>query len=169
MTTATNVRMVSLTSLAKVLRSVKGAKPVTITTKTDPGKSKAHKGKCHKLSRVNGMVNWHYENSVNRQREREGLEQDFQVQPRKWGMRIAGTPLVEHKGNLYLEMKVEKVLDTSYMLADGTPCKREAVEQHLRPHRSPTNQGVTKSVILRDYRLDSITTLKMGGVQYIVS
>lgn len=161
---------VSREQLVSMLRGIKGAKPVTIVTETDPGKSAKHKGICVKQSHVNGMVNWHYEKAVNRQLEREGKDPSFEVQPRKWGERVAGTPLVEHKGNFYLEMKVERVLDTQYFLMDPhggyIPTTKEAVVEHLRPSRGAPNQGVDKQIILRDYKVDSIITLRMGGREY---
>lgn len=162
---------ISRENLVSLLRGVKGAKPVTIVTETDPGKSKKHKGICVKQSTVNGIANWHYEKAVNRQRQREGKTADFEVKPRKWGERIQGTPLVEHKGNFYLEMKVERVLDTRYFLTTDegyVPTTKEAVADHLRPSRGAPNQGVDRDVILRDYKVESIVTLRMGGREYQV-
>ncbi len=160
--------IISRPQLVQTLQKRKGAQVISIVTETDPGKSKAHKGQCLKRSYVNGMIGWHYVNAVNRQRGREGNAEDFQVKPRKWGVRVKGTPFVEHKGNLYLEMKVEKVFQTQYLIG-GVVVPRERVEDHLRLHRpSSPSQGIDKEVILRDYKLESIIQVTLGGNTYMV-
>jgi len=158
--------------LGLILRSQKGAKIVSVITETDPGKSNKHKGICRKRSHVNGVINWHYAKAINRQREREGKGADFEVQPRKWGERIAGTPLVHHKGKYYLELKVENVYQTDYFMVrpggELVPTTRDEIADHIRPSRSASNQQLTKEVILRDYKLDSIVELRMSGKVYKV-
>ena len=154
-----------------LLHASKGAKMVTIISQTDPGKNKACKGNCIKQSTTNGVINFHYENAVNRQQGREGGPQDFEAKPRKWGERIKGTPLVTHKGNTYLELKVERALSTEYFIVQPggvlAPCQKSDVEEWLRPTRSnASHQGVQKEVVLRDYKIDNIVVIRMGGIEY---
>ena len=128
------------------------------------------KGLCLKQSHVNGFIGWNYENAVSRQQIREGGEGTFQVKPRKWGERVVGTPLVEHKGNTYLELKVEKVVKTDYFQVDDgkiTPCQKGDIAHLMRkPSPNGGHQGVTKEIILRDYDLSNIVELRIGGVVY---
>ena len=156
----------------------RGAQPVTIVTETDSRMVKKHRqtgdpnpylGRVVKRSRVNGMVNWVYANSVNRQRGREGEEQDFTPEPRKWGERVAGTPFVAHKGALYLELKVERAVEEPVYLCDGQEIDRAQIAAYLPKRRSNAgHQGVEQEVILRDYRVDSIREITFGGRHCIV-
>jgi len=145
----------------------KGATFITIVAETDPRLNKRgnpYSGRVIKRSRVNGAINWIYGNGVNRQRIREGLEPDFTAHPRKWGERIKGTPFVEHKGRTYLELKVERVLGTEYLL-DGKPIDRSLIEEWLPKRKSESGrQEVEKAVILRDYELVNIRVVTFDGI-----
>lgn len=130
------------------------------------------------------MIGFRYENSVNRQRDREGTDPNFVAQRRKWGKHVPGTPLVEHKGGVYLETKVERELEQRYEV-DGVPVSAEEIEAlvNRRSARAipatadplqdfardlTTIQGVKRPVILRDFALESIIQLRMGGEWYAI-
>lgn len=156
-----------LGELKAALMERKGTSFVTIVAVTDPRMRKRdnpYAGRVQKRSSVNGVVGWIYQNSVNRERVREDLEADFEAHPRKWGERIKGTPFVEHKGNTYLELKVERVLSTEYLL-DGEPVDREVIAEWLPARKAEgARQEVENPIILRDYRLDSITEITFDGI-----
>lgn len=155
--------------LVNYLTAIKGAVIVTLTTETEPAMRKTDNPFVGtvKRSRVNGVINWSYEKSVNRQRGREELGADFVAEPRKWGERLPCSPLVAHKDKLYLELKVERSLDHSYWF-NG----REVAESDLKPFfpvkKEGARQGVTKAIILRDYALDSIRSITVGGETYTI-
>lgn len=92
---------VTISDIAQILASKKGARPTTIIAHTIPefvgGKSctllKA--GPITKVQITNGICNFLYENSVNNQREREeqpttesGAVEIFNAEHRKWGCRL---------------------------------------------------------------------------------
>ena len=161
----------TLSELKSALLERKGTTFVTIVAETDPKLRKRgnpYAGRVTKRSRVNGAIGWIYGNGVNRQRVREGLEPDFTAHPRKWGERIKGTPFVEHKGNTYLELKVERVLGTEYLL-DGKTIDRSLIEEWL-PKRKPEGerQQVESPVILRDYNLANIKAIAFDGITIVV-
>jgi hypothetical protein len=135
------------------LLTKKGAQVVTLHTQTFVVVDKKN---CTKNSVVNGIINWSYEGSVNKQRDREGSPTDFRAQERKWGERIPGTPLVRYRDNLYLEIKVEKVLSTEYKDETGNIIVGKI-------SKKPTKQGLQKEVVLRDYLLDSIRAITIDG------
>jgi hypothetical protein len=182
--------------LAALLYEVKGAKPVTIVARTSPslvgGKSCPYAG-ATKLSRVNGIINFSYENAVNRELQRAAEDDEvveyFEPEPRKWGTRLysedrlqsgknrmlplvaknAPEPCVAFRDikdtpsdELYLELKVEKSLDTQYEL-NGAIVPNEDIKPHLRKSSS------TYNVILRDYRFDNLEEIVMDGTVYIVA
>jgi hypothetical protein len=130
-------------------------------------------GNIVKVSGVKATLNFFYENSVNNQRAREDMPMDFEAMPRKWGTRLFTadnrlTPLVEHKGQFYLEVKVEESLGHHYETLDGHQIPTEQVERFLKPSY-PSRQGVRKTVILRDYKLQNIIGLTYKGQDYMIA
>ena len=160
---------ISKENLVELLKSVKGSTFVTIQTVTTPkfigGKSCPFAGAI-KISKVNGCIGFNYENSVNNQRKRENSEPDFVSEPRTWGHRISGTPLVKHEGLYYLEIKVEKSELPIYILGTSILDNNE-VENWIR--EQTTRQDVEKPVILRDYKIDSIQKIIINKKEYVVS
>jgi hypothetical protein len=165
--------------LVSALMSRKGAFFGTIVAETDPRMKKTDNPfvGAMKISRVNGLFNWIYENAVNRQRVREnqplddaGEVEHFDAHPRKWGVRLRRedgtvTPLVEHKGSYYLEMKVERSLGYEYR-KDGVTLDPKAVEAYLPQRKEGARQEVDNPVILRDYSIDSIRQITLDGIVY---
>lgn len=151
------------------LKVIKGATFARITTRTSPEvKKDCPIEGLSKISESNVTIGFHYERAVNRQREREDIEETFVAQPRKWGVRIEGTPLVEHTNrdgehSYYLEAKIEKSLGHQYRDHDENIIDDEIVNQWLRKPSKSTTQGTDKEIILRDYRIDSITSIRLGG------
>jgi len=149
---------------------------VTISnSKIRGGKSSGYAGRITKYSKTQVYVNPHYANHVNNQRAREhgdhpieGLEH-FESAPRSWGTRIEGTSFVEHKGNYYLEVAVQRCLETQYFI-DGQPVAKDTAEALLHPPRESKRQKTAKAIILRDYRADSLRgvtwTCPESGVKY---
>lgn len=169
--------IITVQQLQAMLAHSKGAKIVTLTTITYPEVLKATPEAyrdIRKISRINGIVNFHYANAVNRQREKEGKSKDFVPKKRNWGTRLDGLPFVSHvtkdgQHRLYLELKVERVFETVYKTPDGTVVEEDVIKPFLKAKRSNADhQGVDKEVVLRDYPVDSIVTIDIGGETYIL-
>ena len=162
--------------IAMMLRN-KGASAVTIVARTEPKMRKTGNpfaaGEVFKVSRVNGMIGWDYANSVNNQRGREGVvAADFVAHKRTWGEKIDGTPLVAHKGSLYLELKVEKSLDHRFEDANGDELDDTTVDMvktFLPVRKQAATQQTVKPIILRDYNLSTILSITYKGVCYLVA
>jgi hypothetical protein len=155
--------------LANFLKEIKGTTFCTIETETEPklrGGKKCPYAGVKKISKVNGAVGFIYENSVNNQRVREDSEPDFESEPRRWGHRVNGTPLVEYNGKFYIEVKVEKTETPLYIL-NGKFVANEDITPYLP--ETTSRQGVEKEIILRDYSLDSIKMIKIKGQQFVIS
>lgn len=159
---------ISKSDLISVLKSVKGSTFVNIETVTEPqllgGKSCPFNG-ITKHSIINGCIGFKYENSVNNQRLREASINDFKSEPRKWGTKIPNTPLVEHQGTYYLEVKVEKTEQPVYVLSGKIIDNKEII-----PYipKISSRQDLVKEVILRDFKIDSISRIKINKTQYEV-
>lgn len=163
-------RTVSLGEFIMTLETARGARPVTFTATTDARLRSNPFGQVNKRSRVNGMVNWNYQNSVNRQRAREDSTPDFEASPRKWGRRIPKSPFVIHKGQLYMEVKVERSLNHQYVATDGQPLSDTDVAPFLPKRNSnKRHQGVEREVILRDYRVDHLDAITIDGEQLVIN
>lgn len=163
--------------LIQSLKALKGSRLVTIVSQTQPalvashpltGEANPYKGQIIKVATTNGVINWNYERSVNRQRAREGSEADFEAYPRKWGERLAGTPLVQHKGKTYVELKVEKSVDYDYFDLSGKPVDADLIKPYLRKPGA-SRQEVAKEVICRDYDVENILEIRVDGEQYQVN
>jgi len=156
----------NIAKMSDLLKQTRGATPVSLIVETEPElvkpKTNPLAGRLRKRSYINGMIGWHYANSVNRQLAREEKDAEFEAVPRKWGQRLPNSPLVEHNGKLYLETKVEKVYDTKYILDDKEVTKEEIAE-YLRGKTESSRQGTEKQIILRDYALDNIKEIRIKG------
>ena len=149
--------------LYTAISGIKGVTFASIVTESIPDMRKTDNpffGKVKKTSRFVAIIgNWSYENSVKNQFEREGLDvQDIEIKPRKWGSRIRGTSIVEHKGSYYLEAKIEKYLESHYFDDNGNTIDKQLLTPYLktRSDESSTQSDLEKKVILRDIKFESI-------------
>lgn len=158
------------------LHTQKGATPATIQWRRvlkdrelKSPKKNGTSGRVSKSGRTQVMLNHVYGNSVNYQREREGKKADFVPNPRKWGERIQGTTLVQHKGRVYLETKILKALNTQWWL-DSKPVNLEDIKHMVHDKSSnKEHQGLDKEEILRDWDIDNLEYVNMLGEQYVLT
>jgi hypothetical protein len=163
---------VSIDELRSKLLEVTGAKAVSVVMVTVPqmnkkvnGEANPFYGRVQKRTYRSVVIGFRYENSVNNQRAREDKDLDFVAMPRTWGVHIDGTPLVEHRERYYLECKVERVIESNYLL-DGELADDEVVEPYLAKRTQSSRQGVDKEVVLIDVNLENIEVLVMDGETY---
>lgn len=179
------VKMIELdlNGLIDLLHERKGTQIVSLVTETIPSMNKKNNPyydkeketfRVTKRSWVNGMVGWNYSNSVTNQRLREGHESpEFEAQPRTWGERIAGSPLVKHKDSLYLELKVERTVERPLFYLDGELLIEEYdkvvlddIKKYIKAPKQAMTQETEKEIILRDYKLSNILSIRCGGQDY---
>lgn len=172
-------KIITVEELKEILLQSKeqrlGARPVTIRYFTNPKllrtdnpfwDKESKTWSLFKIGRINGMVNWSYQRSVNRQREREDKETDFESKPRVWGTRIQGTPLIEHKGNYYIEVKVERNLETLYVDEEGNKVEKSEFAEFIPDRKKSSRQKVDKEIILRDINLENIIEISYNNNKY---
>jgi len=114
-----------------------------------------------KQSRTNGMINYRYEDAVNRQREREGKEASFQAEPRTWGIRVPFTPFVTHNGFLYVTMKVQSAKTPKYVDGPGEDANEidKPAAEFWRASGNSSRQEVDNQIIHREFRVDHLTAV----------
>ena len=162
------MQRVTYNELMAMLMGMNGVSFATFQAITEPALLAGcpWKGDLLKVATVNGAINFNYGNSVNNQRAREDMPTDFVPMPRRWGQRLAGTPLVEHNGTYYIEVKVQRSLGYEYRLrSTGEVVPTELVTPWLRPP-GRSRQGVQREVILRDYTLTNIQSIRMMRENY---
>jgi hypothetical protein len=162
-------------TVAKVFANIAGGTFVGMDTLTEVklkgGKKNPMQGRVTKrmvgatvmcFSNANSNA---YENMVRRRLEAEGKDaNDFQLSPRAWGQRIAGTPFVEHNGKMYLEVIFMKAGAVEFML-DGKAVERNAIEG-LEEKQEGEQGGLENKVIIRTFALDSIEALRANGQEW---
>lgn len=169
-----------ITKVELVARIVgmRGTSFATLITETEPTMNKTgnrFNGKIRKISKIAGIIgNWSYRNSVNNQLEREEKVADFEPHYRTWGNRISGSGIVEHKGQLYIEVKIEGITEEPrYEWNDGTQLTESEfseLKQWIKKSSAPSTQdGIEKKIILRDYKLDSIKIIHAFGKKFEIA
>lgn len=97
-----------------------------------------------------------YENQMKKK------DPDYVPKGRTWGVRLKDCPLVEHKGEYYLELFFDnernKTRNLGYFL-NGAEIDRETVKAALLPKKEET-------IVYRNYNLSSILEIKFGGQRY---
>lgn len=155
--------------IAKLVK--RGARPITVTMRTIPRMNKAGKttfGEIFKVSVVNGFVNFDYEKSVNRQLGREEKTQDFKAQS-NWFNHTDTPGIICHRDDtskLYLQMKVERAIESAYFDTSGAHINTKQVESFLPARNEPKNQGTDKAIFTITISLDNITSFVCDGKQY---
>lgn len=106
-----------------------------------------------------------YEQMVRRRLEAEGKNgQSFQLSARTWGIRIAGMPLIEHKGKYYLELIYQSAGKVEYFY-DGKQIDKADVIG-LDDSSEAEQGGIANKVIIRTIALENVKALRYGGQEY---
>lgn len=126
----------------------------------------------------NTNIGVNYESCVNRQLEREGVDDDFVADKLPYGRWEIPNILIEHNGDLqlrgYAEMGIASSSNRSeYFFSDGRSVTEEdwgKLRGFLPPERDESsaqdNQGVEKTVKPRNFKLSNIESVKMFGKSY---
>jgi len=160
-----------ISEMETLIRSkVSGTTTVSVDTITEPRMVKKHRGTgepnpyigVQKIQTKNGIIGFDYYNSVNNEAGREGLE--FRpIQKRAWGELSEDRLFVYHKGTTYLQMKVQSVSGTRYVL-DGKEIPASEIEPYLSGYnKSSTQADLEKEVIVNDIKFTSIKAIRMFG------
>ena len=166
------LQMLSLKDFFEYISSQRGAPFCTFHATTEPDMKKTgnpYWGTILKVSYVNGALGRTYENAVQNQREREGNEEEFIPEPRKWGMRlnrffVVHVPKGEKEPVLYLTVTPNAVLEPPRYVVKGTNLEIdvEKIRPFLNKSWQPKTQGTEKEVIHREYNTISFDEIVLG-------
>lgn len=124
---------------------------------------------------VNGIIgSWNYGSAVNNRRMVEWNPQTqaeadavpiFEPLPRSWGDRIPNSALVNYKDRFYVEIKCNSCVKRTWLVDNraATPQEVAIIESFITPTEEGKRQELDKPVVLRDYGLESIRSLKLDG------
>lgn len=157
-----------------------GTRPISFTSVTNPKLKSVKPGflpwaKLYKVGQTNGQLGADYENSVNLQREREGMPSDFKKQKLsiivKWISDSIGITTTGLKVLVYYPKQFSPsywVVETNDGQFEEIP--KETALQYIRPP-SPvaSNQGTEKKVEWRYYGFDKIVGASFLKDEYMIS
>ena len=169
------------TQLLAAVNNINGASFIGLDTLTEVkltgGKSNPQQGRITKrmvgasvMAFQNKNVNG-YEAMVQRRLVAEGKDPaSFELGPRQWGTRIPNLPIVEHTKDgdtsYYLEVIFLKPGDSFY-LCDGKPIDEADIIGLPKVKVDPLAQGgVDNKVIIRSFKADSITEIRIDGAVF---
>lgn len=134
-----------------------------------------------KVTQVNGQFGANYQKSVNRQREKEGKEQDFTAQRSQYDS-LDGSKVLQTLGdNIYIYYRpinvakrfkptlVRAINNNPSIESDFETVSRDFVAQYKSPSRGTGfYQGVDSAVEVRKISLSSVAAININGTEFIV-
>ena len=159
-----NEVVVTADGLANILRKTKVCRKVGLTQRKALDMYKAgnkYYGRVEVVQNLRGQINVNYAKSV---RNATG-DESFTAAKRTWGVRVEGTPLVEHAGKSYIEVKCEgRPGKTTYFL-DGVQVKDQTVIDEILSFKKKSRP---EAVVIRDIPLINLLRLRMNKTTYRV-
>lgn len=121
-------------------------------------------GAVYKVQTIAVELNANYEIKVNTERMLEGKEQDFEVEQRKWGVRVNGS-IVEKNGQFYLNtIEEEKIGTPTYETATGEKVEYDALKPFIPAYNPVAKQGLESDVKVRAFKLEHVIGVFVPGV-----
>jgi hypothetical protein len=149
-----------LATLMTLLEQIKGCTFATIDSVTEPTKGIRCETSGTRVILFTNKTGSGYERMVRRRLKEAGKNpDDFVLSHLPWGERVPETPLIAHRGEIYLQ---------TIVLTEGTSrCFLRDTEVNCSdflPRRNRPNQGLgADSVLVRTYNLNSIIRIALMG------
>jgi hypothetical protein len=170
------MKQITRIEMIEILNGIKGAKPVTFEFSSPPnmlaksrvtGEPNPFRNDISKVRRYNTIVNFIYENSVNRQRDREDKTANF-VAGTNWGEHVGDNRVViENKDKFYIQCKLEKVIEQHYQkISNGALVNDEALAEFFSDRKGSEGQGLDKEVMCIRILADNITAFTHNKERY---
>jgi hypothetical protein len=173
----TTDRTLTEIELVALLSDIRGAKVLSLTTETDARLKKTGNlyGKVTKVSRINVLVNFHYDAGVERRLAAEGKSLDDFKKGESWHVPVLTedgklTPFCSNPktGELYLRVQVLGRGETRYFTEEGKEVTRDQIDAWLPKGGQYQNQGLEVPLEFRVYKLSSVLELTTDGETYTV-
>lgn len=174
MTTLTTNEAIQL-----IMSRVRGTMTMSIDALTPPTLLKKERitgllakfktGEVLKDCRMDGIIGFDFNNSVNNQADREGLEHR-EAKGRKWGKLTPDRIFATLNGQFYLQMKVQSNGPVTYFNRNGDELSLEAIGNILPLPSEPssTQADITKQIIVRDVTMTNVKGMRFCKEEYII-
>jgi hypothetical protein len=165
---------ISRNEFLTLMLNSKGAMPCSLTYKTNVKMKKegiSIFGEIMKINFMQAFLGASYENSVNRQLEREEKEKDFIAQPiwKGKGKRI-NLCLVQHTdtNKYYLSVLPLKTLKTIFFDNMLNLVEKSKIQPYFYAVNKPQNQGTDKEIYHLEIGIENVLKVKMNKITYIL-
>ena len=109
-----------------------------------------------------------YENMVKKKLVTEGKDPlDFVAGSLPWGTRIGDSILIEHKGQVYVQMIFKSSGDTTFRNGASVIDKNDIIGMPKSKPSAESQGELTDKVTIRTVKLDSIVKLRMNKQEYV--
>lgn len=172
-----DTNIISEAEFVALLSSFHGAKALGLTVRTDARLRQTGNpyGKVWKTSRVNVLINFHYDEGVLRRLEKEGKSPEDFLRGESWHKAVITeeghlTAFCNHPktGEFYLRVQLRGRGLTTYATEDGEEVTREEIEPFLPKGSHYANQGLDNPLEFLTYKLVSIVELRVDGETYTI-
>jgi hypothetical protein len=167
------MKNININELANLLMGLPKNTPCELTTLTEVKMKKTNNPLFDRVTKqavANVLVNFCYEDEVNRELAKEGKEFNFESAERKWGANLGDTGLVTHNGGLYLPARFLNVKESKYFVDGDTEIPKVEVEPFLPAKKEGSGrQGTVEEVVVRSYKIASVKQLVIKGETYVVT
>jgi len=179
------VKMISTTELIALLMYERGANIISFvhtSNMSDKGKMRKtgnpYHGNLYKDQQVNGMINFFYEEGVQRRVEKEAKATGEEPVDFKVGrsyhepiFRTDGTltPFARHKKDprrIFLRLMLNNSTNVRYHTAKGQKIDTDAVKPFISKPSDYKNQGLEKPLIFQVWKVEGIKTMTINGQKY---
>lgn len=165
------ITKISKQQLFSLLNEIDGSKPtfVSFISNTDARLKKTNNPYIgtRKISKVTGLLNFNYQNSVNNQRAKEGNEKEFVAKERGYGIKFDDYNgcLLHGSNDIKLIVKVENTLKPKFVF-NGKLISKELIKPFLPSSNSAPQQELEKEIIYRNYDLSNIKKISFNKMIY---
>lgn len=169
-------RSITKNKLVEMLKGVHGSTFVGLVTRTDPKMRVTNNPYkdlgIKKVRHISGIVNFKYEDGVNRRLEKEGKEADF-VAKDNWHEPVIVdgklTPLCKHKTKDDYYIRISERNSKSFFVdSKGNEVAKSLLDPWLPKVSSYNGQGLDNPLEFKTLGLDSIESIQINNETLIV-
>jgi hypothetical protein len=149
-----------------------GAQPAAIQYISEPKLTKEGKinfGTITKIANVGVILGFIYENAVNRERKKEGLDSNFESKELWAGKgKHINNLLITHieKGTYYLSYKYQQTFKSLHLDKNLNIIPNEVLKPYFPEKTENKSQGIENEVPIRIINIDNIRKLKFRKTTY---
>ncbi len=169
--------LTDMISVQKYLMGIKGSQFVSIIANTEPRMRKTNNpyiGRVRKIARVNGIVNFHYDEGVLRRLEKEGKSAEDFRKGESWHEPVVTengslTPFCRHKtsGELYLRLMLNNLTSEYIDVVNNHTVDEKDIAPFLVKN-GYDNQGLDQPLRFLTYKMDSIKVVSANGKTFLM-